>query len=183
MGVIGRPHGVRGLCHVHSYTADPADLARYAPLQDGKGGVWTLAWHSEGVARLTDATGRAVADREAAEKLVNLRLYVERDRLPPAEDDEFYVADLVGLAVTDAAGLALGSVIATHDHGAGTYLEIAAENASPVLVPFTRVCVPVVDMAARCLVVALPADIVVSPEAAAQDSHAADGPSSEGWAA
>ncbi len=173
MGVVGRPHGVRGLCHVHSYTADPAELARYAPLTDGKGGAWTIAWQSEGVARLTDATGRAVADREAAEKLVNLRLYVERDRLPPAEDDEFYLADLVGLAAVDVAGKALGCIIATHDHGAGTYLEIAAENAAPVLVPFTKACVPVVDLAARRVVVELPAEIVVSPEAAAHEGHAA----------
>ena len=50
---------------------------------------------------MTDAQGRAVADRTAAEKLTNLRLYVERDRLPPPDEEEFYLSDLVGLAAVD----------------------------------------------------------------------------------
>src|SRR4051812_18040318 len=80
MGVIGRPHGVRGLVHVHSYAAE--DLAPYSPLQDEAGRSWTLAWRGDGIAELRDATGRPVPDRTAAEKLVNVQLYVERERLP-----------------------------------------------------------------------------------------------------
>ena len=80
MGVVGRPHGVRGLVRVHSYTADPADLPRYAPLEDDAGRVWKLAWRGEGVAELRGADGKPVADRTAAAALVNTRLYVPRDR-------------------------------------------------------------------------------------------------------
>lgn len=161
LGVVGRPHGVRGLVHVHSYTADAADLAGYGPLVDDTGRQWMLAWRGEGVAELRDAEGRALADRNAAERLVNTRLHVDRGRLPPVEDDEFYLADLVGIAAVAQDGSELGTVTVVHDYGAGISLEI--EGARPAIVPFTRACVPEIDLAARRIVVSLPAELLASP--------------------
>ena len=57
MGVVGRPHGVRGLVHVQSYTADPRDLAGYGPLLDEQGAAVDAgladgrAWRSCGMRR------------------------------------------------------------------------------------------------------------------------------------
>ena len=162
MGVVGRPHGVRGLVRVHSYTAAPADLPRYAPLTDERGRVWSVAWRGEGVAELRDAAGRVVADRTEAEKLVNLRLFAPRDRLPPVGDkDEFYLADLIGLAAVDAAGAELGRVVAVHDYGAGASLEIVS-GGEGMFVPFTREVVPSVDVAAGRIVVALPNEVEIA---------------------
>jgi 16S rRNA processing protein RimM len=158
LGVIGRPHGVRGLVHVVSYTADPEDLAAYGALTDEAGRLWTLAWRGTGVAELRDTEGRAVTDRTAAEKLVNTRLYIARERLPAPAPDEFYLADLVGLAATAPEGAALGRVAAVHDYGAGASLEIAGDGV-PLLVPFTRACVPEIDLAAGRLVVVPPAEV------------------------
>ena len=167
LGVVGRPHGVRGLVHVHSYTAEPEALAEYGPLLDADGRGWTLAWRQTGVAELRDAAGRAVADRGEAERLVNLKLYVARDRLPPAGEDEFYLADLVGMAAATAEGTALGQVAVVHDYGAGPSLEIVREGVAPMLVPFTRAAVPVVDLAARRLVVVPPDEVEARPPAEA----------------
>ena len=150
MGVIGRPHGVRGLVHIHSYAAE--DLAGYSPLQDETGRSWTLAWRGEGIAELRDASGRPLPDRTAAERLVNLKLYVERDRLPEPEEDDFYLSDLVGMRAIGADGAELGRVVEVHDYGAGASLEIAGHG-TPLLVPFTRLCVPEVDLAERKLTV------------------------------
>lgn len=161
MGVVGRPHGVRGLVHVSSYTADPADLAGYGPLLDDAGRAWTLAWRASGVAELRDAAGRPVQDRGAAERLVNTKLWMDRDRLPPPEEGEFYLADLVGMAALDLAGAQIGRVAVVHDYGAGTSLEIERPGAAPLLVPFTHACVPHVDPAAGTLVVAEPDEIMV----------------------
>jgi len=166
MGVIGRPHGVRGLLHVHSYTADPADLARYAPLLDDSGKTWSLVWRGEGVAELRDASGRAVADRTEAERLVNTRLLVERSRLPPPDGDEFYLADLVGLEARDAAGTVFGRVAAVHDYGAGTSLEIDRAGGAALIVPFTQAAVPDIDIPAGCLTVVPPAEIEMREVAA-----------------
>ena len=157
LGVVGRPHGVRGLLHVHSYTADPVALAEYGALLDEAGRSWTLAWRGEGVAELRDASGRAVADRTAAERLVNTKLYVERERLPQPDKDEFYLADLVGLSAVTADGSVLGQVDTIHDYGAGVSLEIGS-----LLIPFTRACVPVVDVAGGRVVIVPPAEIVVA---------------------
>ena len=95
-------------------------------------------------ARLT-----GVATREAAEALKGTRLYAPRDRLPALADDEFYHADLIGLAVVDTGGAPLGTVRAVLDHGAGDILEIARPGAPDLLLPFTRAAVPTVDLAGR----------------------------------
>jgi 16S rRNA processing protein RimM len=106
-----------------------------------------------------------VADREAAARLTGTRLYADRAVLPPPGEDEYYLADLVGLAAEDAAGAPLGTVAAVHDHGAGTFLEIARGTGPALLVPFTRAAVPVVDPASRRIVVEPPAEEVVPPSA------------------
>ncbi len=163
MGVIGRPHGVRGLVHLHSYATVPADLATYGVLSDDRGGSWTLRWRGEGVAELVDAAGVAVADRERAASLVNRKLYVDRERLPRPETEEFYHADLVGLDAVERSGegeRAIGRVLAVHDYGAGTSLEIG-DAAGSVLLPFTRACVPDVAIAAGRIVVVMPDEVEV----------------------
>jgi len=175
MGVIGKPHGVRGLLHVHSFTADPADLARYNPLLDERGRAWTLAWKSEGVAELLDADGHRLADRTQAEKLVNLRLYTTRDKLPPAGADDFYIADLIGLLAIAANGATLGRVSEIHDYGAGTSIEITPEDGStakPMIIPFTRACVPVVDIPGGQITVLPPYEIEVREDLDGDADHA-----------
>ncbi len=165
MGVVGRPHGVRGLLRVHSYTSVPSDLTAYGPLHDDRGNPWTIQWHGEGVAEFTDAQGHALRDREAAQRLVNRRLYVDRDRLPDPEEEEFYLADLVGLSAYQRhEGLerSMGTVLAVHDYGAGASLEIGHVGRSIVL-PFTRACVPEIDLASGRLLV-VPPDEVEWPE-------------------
>jgi 16S rRNA processing protein RimM len=84
LGVIGRAHGVRGLVRVTSHTADPAALTDYGPLSD-VGAAFTLRWVGEGIAEISeivDGKPVKVADRTAAERLTNTRLFIERDRLP-----------------------------------------------------------------------------------------------------
>ncbi|MCX7384834.1 MAG: ribosome maturation factor RimM [Alphaproteobacteria bacterium] len=161
LGVIGRPHGVRGFLHVHSYTAEPTDLTAYGPLDDGKGRQFRLRWQSEGIARVAEiVAGKPVwaADREAAALLTNTRLYVARELLPSPDEDEFYLVDLVGLAAFDPAGAPIGTIDAVHDYGAGASLEIGR-----LIIPFTRASVPEVDIAAGRVVVQPPEEVEVKP--------------------
>ena len=170
MGVVGRPHGVRGLLRVVSYTANPPDLAAYGPLSDDRGRRFEVRWRGEGVAELAELVdGRRVpvADRAAAERLTNTRFYLERTRLPPPDDDEFYLADLVGLPAFNPAGEVLGRVAAVHDYGAGASLEIVSEGAPALLVPFTRGAVPEVDVAGGRIAVVLPDEVVAAEPARA----------------
>ena len=168
MGVIGRPHGVRGLVHVQSFTADPEALAAYGVLEDERGRAFTLRWQSEGVARLAERVGGRevpLADRTAAEALTNTRLYVPRAALPAAEEDEYYLADLIGLRAETAAGAVIGRVAVVHDYGAGTSLEITTERGGPALIlPFTARAVPVVDVPGGRIVVDPPETTYGEPQ-------------------
>ena len=65
-----------------------------------------------------------VDDRNRAETLRGLRLYLQRSALPMPEEEEYYHADLIGLAAVLADGMPLGRVRAVHDFGAGDTLEI-----------------------------------------------------------
>jgi 16S rRNA processing protein RimM len=165
MGVIGRPHGVRGLVRVNAYTEDPGALADYAPLIDRTGRKFNLEWVSENIAQLSEITAagpRRISDRNEAERLTNTELFAPRSALPEAEDGEFYLADLVGLAARNAAGADIGKVIAVHDYGGGVSLEIGGAG-TKLLVPFTRQAVPVVDVSGGHVIVDPPAETEAAP--------------------
>jgi 16S rRNA processing protein RimM len=154
LGQIGAAHGVRGEVRLHSFTADPSAIANYGPLETDDGRVFEI----EALRPAKDhfvAKILGIADREAAERLVNVKLYVPRERLPePVETDEFYHADLIGLAVVDRAGRKLGSIVAVHNFGAGDLIEVRPDAGGKTeLLPFNETTVPEVNLAAGRLVV------------------------------
>jgi 16S rRNA processing protein RimM len=101
-----------------------------------------------------------VTTREAADALNRRRLLVPRDRLPPPEDeDEFLAADLVGLAVETASGERLGTVVGVPNYGGGDLLEIRPPRGPTALLPFTKAFVPVIDVPGGRVVVEAPADL------------------------
>ena len=157
------------MVRVTSHTADPADLTAYGPLSDAQGRLFTLRWRAAGVAEVAivvDGVTLKVADRTAAEKLTNTRLFVDRSALPPEGEDEFYLADLIGSSALDPDGALIGTVAVVHDYGAGASLEIERGSAeASVIVPFTRACVPEVNIAAGQVVVVLPLEVAGSPAA------------------
>ncbi|CEG10225.1 Ribosome maturation factor RimM [Afipia felis] len=105
------------------------------------------------------ATLKGVADRDAAERLNGIELYISRDALPETDDGEYYHADLIGLAAIDAQGASIGTVTAIHNFGAGDIIEIAPKSGPSLLLPFTNAVVPTVDLAAGHVIVELPNEI------------------------
>jgi 16S rRNA processing protein RimM len=157
LGQIGAAHGVRGEVRLHSFTADPAAIVTYGPLETEDGRIVEI----EAMRPAKDhfvARFSGIADRDAAERLKNIKLYVPRERLPePEEPDEFYHADLVGLRVVDRAGAQIGTVVAVHNFGAGDLIEMQPETGSKTeLLPFDAATVSEVDLASGRLVVELP---------------------------
>lgn len=153
VGAVAGAYGVRGEVRLKSFCAEPEAIAGYAPLctEDGRR---HFAVEITGRTRngLTARLG-GVADRETAEGLRGTRLYAPRDRLPALPEDEFYHADLIGLAVADTGGTTLGRVAAVVDYGAGDLLDIRGPGLGDgVLLPFTEACVPLVDLAAGRIV-------------------------------
>jgi 16S rRNA processing protein RimM len=156
---IGAAHGVRGEVRLRSFTEDPAAVASYGPLESEDG---ARTFEIEALRPAKDhfvARLSGVADRDAAERLTNVRLYVPRDRLPPVEDAEtYYHADLVGLAAVTPDGAPLGTVSAVLNFGAGDVIEIRPDGGGePLMVPFNDASVPSVDIAGGRIVVQPPA--------------------------
>jgi 16S rRNA processing protein RimM len=152
---IGAAHGVRGEVRLWSFTEDPMAVTGYGALESEDGSrrfeieaIRPAKGHL--VARLS-----GIADRDAAEQLANLRLYVPRDRLPPVDEPEtYYHADLVGLTAVTTDGRPLGTVTAIHNFGAGDIIEIQPDHGGePLLAPFTDTAVPQIDIAAGRIVV------------------------------
>jgi len=156
---IGAAHGVRGELRLKAFTQDPMSVARYGALETEDG---TRCFEIESVRPAKDVLVvrlKGVADRNAAEALTNTRLYVAREKLPKPADDEFYVADLVGLAAATHGGEAFGIVKAVHNFGAGDVLEIEPmSGGATVMLPFSEATVPVIDIAARRIVVEPPVE-------------------------
>ena len=164
VGVVAGAHGVRGAVKIKSFTAAPEDVARYGPLEDVSGErqfSLRLVGAGKGVV-IGHLTG--IADRNRAEAARGLRLYLSRAALPPTEEDEYYHADLIGLAAVLTDGTPVGAVRAVHDFGAGDTLEIDRPDAPSVLVPFTRAIVPSVDLAAGRLVLEPPDGLLDPPK-------------------
>lgn len=172
LGAVAGAFGLRGEVRVKSFCAEPAAIGRYGPLVTGDGGrsftVTVLRPVANGLAcRLSGVT-----TREEAEALRGTRLHAPRNRLPPLPEDEFYHADLIGLPVLDTGGTPLGRVRAVLNHGAGDILEVTG-GPRPLLLPFTRRAVPLVDLGARRIVADPPEEVDSEP---GEEDGAAEGP-------
>lgn len=154
---IGAAHGVRGEVRVKSFTADPEAFRDYGPLFDAKGRRYVVKTARPVKDDMMVVAFEGIADRTAAETLTRTQLFVDRAALPETEDeDEFYHADLLGLAAVTADGETIGTIVAVPNFGSDDLLEVARPGRPSVYIPFTKAVVPTVDLAARQVVVVPP---------------------------
>jgi 16S rRNA processing protein RimM len=156
---IGAAHGVRGAVKLWTFTEDPLAVTRYGQLMTKDGARQFEVTHVREAKGHLVATLKGIATREEAERLNGVELYVAREKLPDTSEDEYYHADLIGLAAVNAAGEPLGRVIAIHNFGAGDIIEIAPPDGATVLLPFTNAVVPTVDLEGGRVVIELPDEI------------------------
>ncbi|MCX8999307.1 ribosome maturation factor RimM [Rhizobiaceae bacterium BDR2-2] len=147
VAVVGAAQGLRGEVRVRSFTDDPMSIGDYGHLHSGDGRIFEVLEVREGK-NVVIVRFRGVNDRNAAEALNGLELYIERDNLPDDEldEDEFFYADLEGLEVVDAEGRSYGNVSAVYDFGAGDLLELKGPGRRPVLIPFSEAAVLEIDL-------------------------------------
>ena len=158
VGRFGAPHGVGGEMRLTSFTGVPGAIAAYKPLFDESGtrrfSILRLRpiKHTMFVAKIA-----GVADRASAGALTNAALYVPRTSLPDVGGEEFYLADLIGLAATNEAGEAFGRVVNVLNFGGGDILEIACpDSCETMLLPFRKEIFPRVDIEAGHVVSVMP---------------------------
>ncbi len=155
IGVAAGAHGVRGTVRVRA-TGSGSHLREGAePLVAGRRRrILRVRTTPKGF--LVDLEG--VHDRSGASSLAGEELVLDRSELDAPEEDEFYVADLVGLAAETEGGEPLGRVRETFETRAHEVLVIAGEepDAADSYVPFTLEHVPEVDLEAGRVVVRPP---------------------------
>ena len=152
VGSLAGAFGVRGEVRLKSFCAEPADIAGYVPLYTPDWRVFRdIEIIGETQGSLT-ARIKGISSKEQADALRGTPLLADRDRLPALPEDEYYHADLIGLAVHDPGGTLLGHVRAVLNHGAGDILEVSRPGGATALIPFTLAAVPLVDVAARRIV-------------------------------
>jgi len=151
--------GVKGELRLRAYGGDPLALLGYRDLkrEDGSPALTLLSGRAARDGLIARAQG--IDTKEAADALRGLDLYAPRSALPQPEADEFYVSDLVGLAVQAPDGTSLGNVKAAPNYGAGDLLEIEPEGGGQTwLVAFTQENVPEVSVVEGRVVVVRPAE-------------------------
>jgi 16S rRNA processing protein RimM len=178
VGKFGAAHGIKGEVRLQSFTGDPAAIGRYGPLSNVKGQQFTLTALRPVKGDLFVARVEGIKDRTAAEALVNVELFVARAALPPPEEDEFYLTDLIGLDARDPSGVRLGTILNVLNFGGGDILEVVPEGGGETwLLPFTKEVVPEIDLAGRAVIILPPVEIDASGDdeepAAQPESHGA----------
>ena len=145
IGKVTGAFGVQGEMRIAAYTENPLALINYRVLlrENGEHALTLVSGRSfkGGVI----ARAKEVSDKTAADRLPRLKLRGLMC-LPPPEEDEFYLADLIGLRVETPGGAVLGKVKAAPNFGAGDLLEIDPGRGKTWYLPFTREAVPTVDI-------------------------------------
>lgn len=159
VGRVAGAFGVRGELRISAYTADPMALAGYRELRREDGRIALTLASGRSTKGGIIARAAEVATREEAEALRGLRLFIPRAALPAPEEDEFYVADLVGLAVRTPLGEPLGRVKSVQDFGAGDLLEVQPDQGASWWLPFTHDAVPEVRLEEGVVVAVRPEEL------------------------
>lgn len=160
VGQIGGGFGVRGEVRVTAFTADPLALTAYGPLLRADGSVALTLTSTRPDKNGVVGRAREIATKEQADALRGLKLYVPRNRFPEPEEDEFYLADLIGLEVRDIAGAVMGSVKSVQNFGADDMLEIAPAAGGPTwYLPFTKEATPELRIAEGWLTAVPPNEV------------------------
>jgi 16S rRNA processing protein RimM len=163
--------GIKGGIRVAAYAADPQALfssrrwfLQADPARPRPAGAAPLPRvlritqakeHGDGIV----ATAQELTDRNAAEAMKGVRIFVSRASFPSTGDDEFYWVDLIGLDVVNREGQALGRVVELMDTGAHSVLQVVAElpgdppQRQERLIPFVSAYVDRVSLADRRITV------------------------------
>jgi 16S rRNA processing protein RimM len=165
VGRIADAWGIKGWFKVLPHSASPEALfssKRWYLLPSERGArtfsgsvllrVREAKEHSDSVV----ASAQEIDDRTAAEALKGARVFVARSSFPTPKADEYYWVDLIGLAVVNREGLALGQVTELLSTGPQTVLVIEyLEGDQPAerMIPFVSAYVDSVDLPGRRIVV------------------------------
>lgn len=161
LGQIGAAHGIKGQVRIATHTQDPEAIGRYGPLETDRPGLTITLTKVRLQKNVVIADIKGIADRTAAEQLNGVSLFIDRSKLPdPADEDDFYHADLIGLDARLESGVSIGKVSAIPNFGAGDLIEVRdPQSGDTYLYPFTKAVVPTINLAEGFLTIIVPLDV------------------------
>ncbi len=149
--------GVKGELRIRTYTDNPLSLLHYRRLMTLDGALALTLISARSFKDGLIGRAKEVGAKEEADALKGLDLYAPRSVLPPTEEEEFYLADLIGLRAEAPDGTPLGVVKGVVDFGAGDVLEIQPPGRRKAwMVVFTREAAPEVDIDGGRIVIVRP---------------------------
>lgn len=139
VGKISGAFGVKGWVKVFSFTEPRANILEYSPLFLSRRGEWieikVSAGHAQGKGVVMGIAN--VTDRDQVQPLIGSELAIKKEQLEPADEDEFYWADLQGLTVINLEDETLGQVDHLLETGANDVLVVKAKGDNTErLIPF-----------------------------------------------
>lgn len=139
VGKISGAFGVKGWVKVFSFTDPRANILEYSPLFLSRRGEWieikVSAGHTQGKGVVMGIAN--VTDRDQVQPLIGSELAIKKEQLEPADEDEFYWADLQGLTVINLEDETLGQVDHLLETGANDVLVVKAKGDNTErLIPF-----------------------------------------------
>lgn len=152
VGVIQAPFGVHGEAKVFVTSDDPKRLCRLKKVYlvrpsdalqaNRRDGERTLELTSVRMAGTTAICGfRGIDTPEEMRKYRGMELWIDRSEALPLKEGEFYIADLIGLAVLTDTGETLGTVKELFPTGANLVMTVVRPDGSEVLLPYIADCV------------------------------------------
>lgn len=148
IGKIVAAHGIRGEVKVQCFHANPLNIDKYGSLEN-KDATKTF------VLKVTGNTSanvrvkiKGIDTRNDAEALIGTELYADRAALPELAEEEYYLADLIGLKVClKTPEHVIGKVAGFSNFGAGDIIELKLNDRKDTeMLPFTKAYVPVIDI-------------------------------------
>lgn len=134
LGVIIGAHGIKGGVKIKSFTESPLDVGAYGPLTSADGREFELVKRKLANDDVVIASLKGVPDRNHAETLKGVELFIDREKLPQPEGDSFYVSDLMGRNALNGH-TPFGTICGIQNFGAGDLLEVKQKKGEPLLVP------------------------------------------------
>ncbi|EQC49403.1 16S rRNA processing protein RimM [Bacteriovorax sp. BSW11_IV] len=163
LGTCAKPHGIKGAFSLHLESGDESILEAGMKLTlyplseksciDKEGEVVEIQKISVG--NKTIAEFKGIADRNKVEAMIPFKICIDRSEFPEADDDEYYISDLIGLEVYEyETEVHLGRISKYYENSVQIILVISGKK--PFEVPFVEHFVPDVDVEAGKIWVVVP---------------------------
>jgi len=155
VATIGKPSGLKGACSLYPIgdTLMSADLPITLWVGNESGVREITLSDVSGEIRNYRAFFDGISDRDEADELKNLFLYIEKERLPKLDDGEFYFRDLVGLSVESETGENLGVVKEVFNYPTTDAIDVRRNNGKVMTIPFKKEIVKSVSLENKKIIV------------------------------